>query len=140
MDLTIINYMNFCQKLKLNILFYHIRLWWFRSRKVLLWFFWTWGQTDIFLNNQNFPQLLILNAKFSVLEISLCWTLDNFPVGFILKLQAETVLIYRTYTAVKSFGWQPVLFESQVMSGYFIDCLCCQTLKNKAGLPFPQNF
>lgn len=49
---------------------YYIGFWWVRSSKVLLFFFFfeVRAKTEIFLNNQIFPQLLLFNTEFQKLQ------------------------------------------------------------------------
>lgn len=88
--------------------------------------------------NEDFLQSLLINSEW-IWKLAFAADL-MFLNELNLKLLGKAELTYKTYTAVKSFWWQLMLFESQVVSSCCIYFLCCQKLKQEVKYPPHTNF
>lgn len=128
------NHLLFCKFLSeieagYSDLSYQAAVQWLHSGKFSLWYFKPRVYTEILLEGKNCP-----HHCYQVLySTELTFAADLIMVcnKFSLKLKGKIGLKCKTYTLIKLFWWQRTLFESQVMSNYFIHFMLCQKLRSR---------
>ena len=115
---------------------YHTSVRWLGCGKVFSRFFDLRTEIELFLNEKNFPFVLLKNSKW-IWKLAFFADLTMHLNDFNLRIQGKSLLISDFYSKVKAFRQKLKLFDDQLARSCFTHFLRCDKYSQEPMTPFP---